>query len=159
MRFNFFAKKPRTHEGALAPVLSPEVQLERSLMACLLWEDTFYEDGTSIAERMKDLVPLCASEQVTALAVKAREEGRLRHAPLLLLRELARHPDRPQIADTLARVIQRADEPAEFLALYWGEKKQPLSRQVKLGLAKAFQKFDAYQLAKYDRPGPVFCKG
>ena len=128
-------------------------------MACLLWEDTFYEDGTSIAERMKDLVPLCASEQVTALAVKAREEGRLRHAPLLLLRELARHPDRPQIADTLARVIQRADEPAEFLALYWGEKKQPLSRQVKLGLAKAFQKFDAYQLAKYDRPGPVFCKG
>jgi hypothetical protein len=39
--------------------------------------------------------------------------------------------------------------------LYWGEKRQPLSRQVKLSLAKAFQKFDAYQLAKYDRPGMV----
>lgn len=155
MKFNFFTNKPRTHEGAPASILSPEAQLERSLMACLLWENSFYESGVSIAERLKDLVPLCAAEQVAALAVKAREEGRLRHAPLLLLRELARHPERPKIADTLARVIQRADEPAEFLALYWGEKKQPLSRQVKLGLAKAFQKFDAYQLAKYDRPGAV----
>ena len=155
MRFNQISKKPRTHEGAVAPVLSPAAQLERSVMACMLWENTFYEDGVDIAERMKVLVPLCASAQVAALAVKAREEGRLRHAPLLLLRELARHPDKPKIADTLARVIQRADEPAEFLALYWGEKKQPLSRQVKLGLGKALQKFDAYQLAKYDRPGAV----
>lgn len=129
--------------------------MERSLMACLLWEDSFYENGVSIAERMKGLVPLCASERVATLAVKAREEGRLRHAPLLLLRELACHPDRPGIAETVARVIQRADEPAEFPALYWGEKRQPLSRQVKLGLAKALQKFDAYQLAKYDRPGMV----
>ena len=155
MRFNVFSKKPRTHEGAVASILSPAAQLERSVMACMLWEDTFYEDGVSIAERMKTLVPLCAPQQVADIAVKAREEGRLRHAPLLLLRELARHPDRPKIADSLARVIQRADEPAEFLALYWGERKQPLSRQVKLGLAKALQKFDAYQLAKYDRPGAV----
>ena len=155
MKCNSLSQKPRTHEGAIAPVLTAAEQLERSVMACMLWEDTFYEDGVNIAERMKDLVPLCPSEQVAALAVKAREESRLRHAPLLLLRELARHPGRPKIADTLARVIQRADEPAEFLALYWGEKKQPLSRQVKLGLGKALQKFDAYQLAKYDRPGMV----
>jgi hypothetical protein len=52
-------------------------------------------------------------------------------------------------------VIQRADELSEFLALYWRGGKRPLSKQVKLGLARAFGKFDAYQLAKYDRDGPV----
>ena len=50
----------------------------------------------------------------------------------------------------MARVIQRADELAEFVALYWKDGKQPLSKQVKKGLAKAFTKFDAYQLAKYN---------
>jgi 60 kDa SS-A/Ro ribonucleoprotein len=34
-------------------------------------------------------------------------------------------------------------------------RRQPVSAQVKKGLAKAFGKFDAYQLAKYDREGPV----
>jgi len=52
-------------------------------------------------------------------------------------------------------VIQRADELAEFVALYWAERKQPLSAQVKKGLASAFPKFDAYALAKYDRAGVV----
>ena len=55
----------------------------------------------------------------------------------------------------LARVIQRADELTEFLAIYWKDGRAPLSGQVKKGLAAAFGKFDAYQLAKYDRPGPV----
>jgi hypothetical protein len=57
----------------------------------------------------------------------------------------------------LAEVIQRADELAEFLALYWKDqpKKKTLSAQVKKGLAKAFQKFDAYQLSKYNRDNAV----
>ena len=41
------------------------------------------------------------------------------------------------------------------MALYWKEKKQPLSAGVKRGLARAFVKFDAYQLAKYDRESAV----
>jgi 60 kDa SS-A/Ro ribonucleoprotein len=52
-------------------------------------------------------------------------------------------------------VIQRADELGEFVALYWKEKKQPLSAGVKRGLARAFTKFDAYQLAKYNRESTV----
>jgi hypothetical protein len=52
-------------------------------------------------------------------------------------------------------VIQRADELAEFLAIYWKDGRQPLSAQVKKGLAAAFSKFDAYALAKYNRDGVV----
>jgi 60 kDa SS-A/Ro ribonucleoprotein len=147
---------PRTHEGAPARNISPELQLRRSVLACLLWESQFYEDGVEIAGRIAELVPKVAAEKVAALAVEAREQMNLRHASLLLVREMARHKThRAPVSETLARVIQRADELAEFVAIYWKDGRVPLSGQVKKGLAAAFPKFDEYQLAKYDRGGPI----
>jgi len=153
-----------THEGARAWRSTPEQELRRSLMNCMLWEDQFYEDGVTIAERMAKLVPAVAPETAAALAVEAREVMNLRHAPLLIVREMARHPThRGLVADTLGRIIQRPDEMTELLAIYWADvlgpmqqrKRQPVSAQIKKGLAKALTRFDAYQLAKYDRDGPV----
>jgi hypothetical protein len=66
---------------------------------------------------------------------------------------LATH--RALVAETLTRVVQRADELSEFVAIYWAGGRQPLSAQVKKGLAAAFCKFDEYALAKYDRAGAV----
>jgi 60 kDa SS-A/Ro ribonucleoprotein len=155
-RLNTLNLGPRTHEGAPARHISPELQLRRSVLACLLWESQFYEDGIEIAGRIAELVPKVASEKVAALAVEAREQMKLRHAPLLLVREMARHKThRALVAETLARVIQRADELAEFVAIYWKDGRVPLSGQVKKGLAAAFPKFDEYQLGKYDRGGPI----
>jgi hypothetical protein len=95
-------------------------------------------------------------EDVARLAIEAREQMYLRHAPLYLLRELARRKGAGRlVADALERVIQRADELGEFVALYWKQKREPLSAGAKRGLARAFQKFDAYQLAKYNRDGAV----
>jgi 60 kDa SS-A/Ro ribonucleoprotein len=146
----------RAQEGASAHSMSPEMELRRSVVACLLWESRFYEDGVEIAGRIADLVPKVASEEVAALAIDAREKMKLRHAPLLLVREMARHAThRGLVAETLERVIQRADELAEFVAIYWKNGRAPLSAQVKKGLAAAFRKFDEYALAKYDRSGPI----
>ena len=146
----------RTHEGAVAQRVDAERELRRSVLTCLLWEDTFYEKGNDIAERIAELAAKNKPEVVAALAREARDEMQLRHAPLFLTRELARRKGAgPLVAETLERVIQRADELGEFVALYWKEKKQPLSAGVKRGLAKAFTKFDAYQLAKYDRESVV----
>lgn len=153
-----------THEGGKAKRFTPEMELRRTLMNCMLWEDTFYEDGISIAERIAKLVPLVAPQKVAALAIEAREAMKLRHAPLLIVCEMARHEKhRVLVADTLARIIQRPDEMTELLAIYWADalgpmeqrKKRPVSAQIKKGLARALTKFDAYQLAKYDRDGPV----
>src|SRR6202789_3535400 len=128
--------------------------LRRSVLACMLWEDEFYEDGVQIAGRIRELVPKVDAAKVAALAVEAREKMKLRHAPLLLVREMARHAShRGLVAQTLARVIQRADELSEFMAIYWADGRAPLSGQVKKGLAAAFTKFDEYALAKYDRAG------
>src|SRR5216683_7362087 len=147
---------PRTNEGAPARNISSELQLRRSVLACLLWESQFYEDGIEIAGRIAELVPKVAVEKVAALAVEAREQMKLRHASLLLVREMARQKThRAPVSETLARVIQRADELAEFVAIYWKDGRVPLSGQVKKGLAAAFPKFDEYALAKYDRGGPI----
>jgi 60 kDa SS-A/Ro ribonucleoprotein len=145
---------PRTHEGAPAARIDLEAQLRRSVMACLLWEDTFYESGQSIGNRIAETATQLPPEVVAGIAIEAREQMYLRRAPLWLVRAMAPHGGRI-VGDTLARVIQRADELAEFLALYWADGRTPLSKQVKRGLALAFQKFDAYHLAKYDRDGAV----
>ena len=158
MRLNIFkpTPRPRTHEGARARVITPEQALRRSVLSCMLWEGEFYEDGVQIAGRIHELVPQVEAEKVAALAVEARERMKLRHAPLLLVREMARYAThRGLVAETLTRVIQRADELSEFVAIYWAMGRQPLSAQVKKGLAVAFGKFDEYALAKYDRAGAV----
>lgn len=168
-----------TAEGGAAQRVSPLAQLERSVMSCLLWEDGFYEDGDAIEKRIADLVAQVDPAEVAALAIRAREEMYLRHVPLRLVRELARRkgevrflqpvgsrPPEPVygsrsmgtvVADVLERIIQRPDEITEMLALYYGDRapnapKEPLAAGVRRGLARAFRKFDAYQLAKYDRP-------
>jgi 60 kDa SS-A/Ro ribonucleoprotein len=148
-----------THEGEPACHVGVLAQLRRSVLSCLLWESEFYEDGEEIGKRIADLIAQCLPEDVAALAIEAREQMHLRHVPLLLLRELARHPlikDRPQLlSKTMGKVLQRADEPAEFLALYWKDKKQPLSKQVKRGLAWSMRRFGEYELAKYNRDSEI----
>ncbi len=120
--------RPRTHEGAPAATISPEAALRRSVLACMLWEDEFYESGETIAARIRELVPQVAPDTVAALAVEARTAMKLRHAPLLLVREMARYAThRALVAETLVRVIQRADELAEFVAIYWADGRTPLA--------------------------------
>ena len=143
-----------THEGAPAKAVSAEAQLRRSVMSCLLWEREFYENGQQIATRIAELCTQVPLETVAKIAIEAREVSKLRHVPLLLVREMARRGGK-LVAPTLARVIQRADELTEFLAIYWADGRVPLSAQIKKGLARAFTKFDAYQLAKYNRDGAV----
>jgi hypothetical protein len=152
----FASTRLKTHEGAPAAAISDEQALRRSVLAAMLWEDEFYESGVTIADRIRGLVPRVEPEKVAALAVEARTKMKLRHAPLLLVREMARYAThRGLVAQTLVEVIQRADELAEFVSIYWAEGKVPLSGQVKKGLAAAFPKFDEYALAKYDRANVV----
>jgi hypothetical protein len=139
-----------TREGAPAHAINAEQLLRRSVMACLLWESEFYEDGATIAQRIADTVPRVKPATVAAIAIEAREAMKLRHVPLLVVREMARHPShRSYVAETLTRIIQRADEPAEFLAIYWKDGRIPIAHSVRTGIQNALYKFDEYELAKY----------
>ena len=141
----------KTHEGGKASRASTHQELTRSVLACMLWEKTFYEDGVAIATRMDSLVQKSDPAFVSELAVQARTNYNLRHAPLYLCALLAKYHKGNTVGRTITECIQRADELSEFLAIYWRDGKSPLSKQVKVGLAVAFQKFNEYQLAKYNR--------
>lgn len=145
------AQKVVTHNGAPAFVGSPEHQLRRSILACMLWENGFYEDGQTVGDRIAALVPKVGFDKVAEIAVEAREQQKLRHAPLLLLRECVKHFDGKKVGDLIARVIQRPDEMGELISLYWASNgKKMIPRQMRIGIARAFKKFNEYQLAKWD---------
>lgn len=165
MRSNTKPAAPLGHtaEGALAAPMSAEQALRRSVMSCLLWEAEFYEDGEEIAARIVRLAGELPTAIVAALAIEVREVANLRHVSLLLLSALAKSGKGDAVvASTIERVIQRADELSELIAVHArvngvapSAVKKTLSAQMKKGLARAFNKFDEYALAKYDRASAV----
>jgi hypothetical protein len=171
--------KPQfTHEGGRATKQSPINELLRTVTNCLLFEDTFYEKGNDIAERIQTLIPQCDPYAVSDLAIYTRNELGLRHVSLYVAACMAKHfhvdlrktfeddytrwsERNGLVSYTIYSVIKRADELSEFLSLYWkinkkrGGKNAPLSGQVKKGLASAFVKFDEYALGKYNRDSEI----
>jgi hypothetical protein len=136
--------------GPRAAKQDAEATLRRLVMTCLLWEKNAYCDGQEVVSNIKALVPQVPN--VGDIAVEARYGQKLRHVPLMIVREMARN-HMPGVAETLAKVCNRPDEMSEFVAMYWADngKKRTLSAAIKRGLAKAFDKFDEYQLAKYNQ--------
>lgn len=159
-----------THEGAPAKHIDAVSQLRRLTLACMLWEGTFYVDGVEAVKAID-----CAVEKVLALkngpqivsdlANEIRTQGKLRHTPLYLALSLVKAGSkktkraescRAVVADTLSKIIQRPDELAEFVALYFKDGRKMLTNQTKKGLTKAFKKFNEYSLSKYaNREGAV----
>lgn len=139
------------YNAAGVPVrsISKEKQLTRLVLANMLFENQFYVDGKTSADLIAQLVAEVPAQFVEHLAIAARTSYKLRHVPLLLVRELARR--KALRAEVLNTVIQRPDEMGEFLAHYWKCGKTPLANQVKKGLAMALGKFNEYSLAKWDK--------
>lgn len=165
MKFNFLRKNKTAtvnYEGAPAFGLTPQLELYMAVATTAL-SDTFYEKDTERFQRIRDLIQKNDAAFVAKLAVYVREQMHLRSVPVALAVELARkHSGDGLVAATIARVVQRADEITEVLACYAqangrsGTKQLgKLSKQVQKGLATAFNKFDEYQFAKYNRDAAV----
>jgi hypothetical protein len=183
MKFNQKVTDPfRTinHEGAEAFALTPELELYAAVATAGL-NDQFYETGGERLARIQGLVAQLAPVNplfVAQLAVYAREKMYLRTVPLVLTVELAKWCRGNDLVSRLVgRVVQRADEITELLACYQmangrqvvgnqveaaekplgkpSKKLNRLGKQLQKGLAVAFNKFDEYQFAKYDRQAEV----
>lgn len=165
MRFNSTTRRATVvpnHEGAKAYSLSPELELYAAVVTSAL-SDSFYEKGGDRLQRLRSLIAKVRPEFAAKLAVYAREKMHLRSVPLVLAVELAKvHSGDGLVGRLVGRVVQRADEITELLSYYQlanertGSKKLgKLSKQVQRGLAAAFNKFDEYQFAKYDREAAV----
>lgn len=148
------------HEGAEAYRMAPELELYTAVVTSAL-EEMYYEGKTERMDRIAALVGRVSPEFVAKLAVYTRTQMNLRSIPLVLLTLLARvHSGDDLVRKAVAGTVQRADEIAELLMCYqWlnpskGAKKLgKLSRGIQNGLKEAFNRFDEYQFAKYDRDG------
>ncbi len=142
-------KTVKTAGGAQTFKVSEFESLQRSVLGCMLWENSATEDGVAVANRIRDLIAKCDPAAVGRLIVKARTEYGLRHVPLYMMVCMA--TNRTLTSDVVANTITRPDDMCEFLALYWATNglNAPLASAIKRGLAKAFAKFDKYQLAKW----------
>ncbi len=168
MKFNTNTKQATTivnHEGATAYRLSHNMKLYTAVVTASL-NDTFYEKEGDRLQRISLLVAKANPVFVAKLAVYAREQMHLRSIPLVLVAELAKvHQGDNLVGRTATRVIQRADEITELLAYYQltnarsGDKAlKRLSKQLQKGIGAAFNKFDEYQFAKYNRKAGVTLK-
>lgn len=162
MSFNSMLREQseiKNHAGAKAYALSPEMELYTAVVATAL-SNNFYEDKSGRIERIAELVKQVPHEFTAKLAVYTRNEMNLRSVPLLLIVELAKiHNGDNLVARAVEKCVLRADEIMELLMCYQFrnapknsiKKLNRLSRQIQNGLQKAFNRFDEYQFAKYNR--------
>ena len=165
MKFNLLSKaktQVANYEGATAYTLSAEMELYTTVVTWSL-NDSFYEKNEERLTRLRGLIAKCDPVFVGKLAVYARTKMYMRSVPLVLVTELAKlHSGDDLVARVTDGVIGRADEITELLACYelmnqrTGTKKlNRLSKQLQKGLSIAFNRFDEYRFAKYNRDGAV----
>lgn len=154
MKLNIFPKTyPTTHEGGPSTNIPPIAQLRRLTMACMLWEDGFYVDGKTVADQISEICEKVKAQDLVNLAIETHQKGLLRHIPLFLIVEALKK--KAKCIDAIDIICNRPDQMTELLTLYWKKGRCPVAKQLQKGLAKAFTKFDEYQLAKYNRDTPV----
>ena len=155
-RLNVPAPPPVTHERGPAHATDSGRQLRRSVLTCLLWEDTFYETGTEIATgspnwfrrsslrrwRTLPLRLVIGSSCATCLSFSCANSRGARGPARSLKRPLAMSFNAPM------------NSPSSWpcTGTRSGSRWPP---GVKRGLAAAFGKFDEYRLAKYDRASKI----
>ena len=162
MNYNSIIKGKETmlnKEGVKAYAMTPEMELYTAVVTCAL-SDKFYESKDDRMERIASLIRQVDPEFVAKLAVYTRTQMNLRSIPMFLIVELAKtHNGDSLVKRTIEKTVLRADEIMELLMCYQLrnaegksiKKLGKLSRQVQEGLKSAFNRFDEYQFAKYDR--------
>ena len=151
-------------EGGIA--FRPDMKTELMLrtVSSLISEDGFYKNGTSLNSDLRDTIHAVAKEDpefILKLALYARSQMHLRSVPIVLMGEFAISAGKGAVENAsryIAETIQRPDEITELIAYVQaqnGHYKGKMPIMIKKGVRQAFGKFDAYQLAKYNRPGEV----
>ncbi len=169
MKFNLSTKSKASqvmnYESEKAFVLTPQLELYTAVVTAGL-SNQFYEKADAKLQCICELIEKNEAAFTAKLAVYVREQMHLRSIPLVLTVELAKRYNGDALVSKLTnRVIKRADELTELLAYYAtaNERKNvkqlnKLSKQLQKGLADAFNKFDEYQFAKYNRDAKVKLK-
>lgn len=156
-RFNTTSEGIKTvnEAGGQAYKQTPELELISILLTSFA-NDSFYRSANDTFDRLKELVRICDKKFVAQAAVYARTQFGMRSITHCVASELAKHIAGEKWAkDFYSAVIYRPDDMLEILS-YHTSRNGKLPNSMKKGLAKAFDKFDRYALAKYRGEGKGF---
>lgn len=142
--------------GGQAFSLKPKSELITLVLTSFL-QDKNYETGKEQLARIKKLCSEISDKKFIAqLAIYARDKFGMRSVSHVLAGEIANTvKNETWTKSFFNKVVVRVDDMSEILSYYFGvadkkgKKHAPIPNSVKKGFAKAFEKFDSYQLAKY----------
>lgn len=151
-RFNAIktsTSKTENLAGGQAYLMSHEAELVNILLTCFL-EDQFYRSDEDTMKRIVKLLISANPEFVAKAAIYARREFGLRSVTHFIAAEMvAAASGKAWGAKFYDRVVRRPDDMLEIMAAYKAIGGQNPTNAMKKGFAKAFDRFDSYQLAKY----------
>ena len=157
-KFNSTIKTPKSLTENLAGGQAYKQSSEMALVSLLLTSfvnDQFYRDGNKSLEDLRSHIKSNKNKEFVAKsAIFARDEFGMRSITHALAGELTSEISGLEWAKSFyEKVISRVDDMTEIMSYYLNNKtdknKPKFPSSLKKGFAKAFDKFDAYQLAKY----------
>ena len=153
-KFNATSTKTATTNMAGGEAYSQSAELElASAVITSFANDTFYEKAADRFDRVSSLLDKVDPMFAAKVAVYARREFGMRSMSHVVAAELApKLSGKAWAASFYDAIVFRPDDMMEIIA-YLKAKGQKLSAALKRGFAKAFNRFDAYQLAKYRGEG------
>lgn len=154
----------RSGNGNLQYNKSAEMALFEVVVSTLYGVDKYYERSHDAVDRMRVALKTVLANRgaegaafACRVARFAREHMNIRTMPIVMMVELAKlnrdmgieAPLRSAVSQVISRVDELTDLYAYALTVFGSKQAVPLS--LKKGVADAFNKFDAYQFAKYNR--------
>lgn len=150
-RFNSPSKgatKTENFAGGQAYTESPELELI-SLLLTSFANDKFYEKAEDTFDRLKVLIAKCDKKFVAQAAIYARTKFGMRSISHVVASELAKYIGGIHWGkDFYNAIVYRPDDMVEILAYHFAKNGKE-TKAMRNGFGRAFNKFDAYQLAKY----------
>jgi len=156
-KFNTTVKEPKTLTTNLAGGEAYKQSNELALVSLLLTSfvnDQFYRSGNDTLKDLRNLIKKVDPEFAAKAAIYARDKFGMRSITHALAGELTSELKGSEVAKNFYdKVVVRVDDMTEIMSYYLAYKTSKdnpkFPNSLKKGFAKAFDKFDAYQLAKY----------
>jgi 60 kDa SS-A/Ro ribonucleoprotein len=152
-KFNQTLVKTTTKTTNLAGGEAYKASNELALVSLLLTSfvsDQFYRTADQSLDELKNLLKKVDPKFAAKACLFARDEFGMRSVSHAMAAELAKYLSGEDYAKVFYdKIVIRPDDMMEILAYYDSNCGQKIPNSIKKGFAKAFDKFDGYQLGKY----------
>lgn len=148
------AKETVNYAGGHAYEKTAEVELISILLTSFV-QDQFYKKSADTLKRLPELLAKVDPKFAAKAAIYARNTFGMRSITHVLAVEVAKYLSGKEWSKKFYEdIIRRPDDMTEIVSYYLNKNKnQALPNSLKKGFAKAFDKFDGYQIAKYKGEG------